>query len=711
MPLTTSQRRFATPCARAAVAASVLTACGTPLSALAQQTLAPLEVTGDRIDDPSAPVDGYVATRSRAGTKTNTPLTETPQAISVVTADQMDDQGVTSVQEALRYTAGVGAEQYGLDSRGDWQSVRGGDPAVYLDGLQKTFGYYQSPRTEPFLLERIEVVRGPSSVLYGQGNVGGIINLVSKRPRDTDSTRVELQAGNHNRHQAAIDSTGRLNDDGSLLYRLVAVGRDSDTQVNRVQDDRIVVAPSLTWRPTDATEWTLMALRQKDSTGTTAQFLPIEGTLKPSPHGLPRIPTDLFISEPDFDRYDTEEAAVTSLLSHRLNDVWTVRQNLRYSESDVDYRSIYPMFTPALKANGDIARVAYAKASELDSLALDNQAEALFSTGTIDHTLLLGWDYQHAVSDGRSAYAADIGDLNVFNPVYGQYTRLTDAAYSEVPENTVIQSGFYGQHQMIINERWITVLGLRQDRARNKTEGGTAFTDREVTGRVGLMYRFDHGITPFVSYSESFQPITGVNAYGDAWEPLKGEQVELGVKVQPDGSDSLYTATVYDLTEKNRRAPDPANPQNQIQNGETRARGLELEAKVAMTEQWDLIANYAYTDTEVVEGTNEGARLATIPEHTASVWSQHDLSALGAPGLRAGAGVRYLGASWDGSDQLRVPSETLLDAMLGYTRGPWDLALNVSNLTDETYYSACLARGDCFIGTRRTIIGSVGYRF
>ncbi|GHD54264.1 ferrisiderophore receptor [Marinobacter persicus] len=681
------------------------------MPAAAQETLDAINVTGERINSPTAPVEGYVANSSASGTKTNTPIDEIPQSISVVTRDQMRDQGANSIQEALRYTTGVGAEQYGFDSRGDWQSVRGGTPVIFLDGLQKTFGSYNNARTDPYLLERVEVIRGPSSVLYGQGNVGGLINLATKRPQAEQANELRLEVGNHSRKQAALDSTGKLNDDGSLLYRFIALGRDSDTQVKQVEDNRAVIAPAITWRPSEHTEWTLQGLHQKDRTGTTAQFLPIEGTLKPSPNGLPQIPTDLFISEPDFDRYNTEQTAVTSLLRHQLNDVWTLRQNLRYSESEVDYQSIYSEFPPTLQPNGDISRVAYARKSNLDTFTVDHQAEALFATGSIDHTLLMGWDYQHAVTKGSKGGAEDVGDLNVFNPQYGNYTRLSASDFSDIAENTVIQSGFYAQNQMTINDKWIAVLGLRHDSTRNKTEGNQTYSDEEVTGRVGLMYKFDAGFTPFISYSESFNPLTGVDNNGNPWEPLKGEQVELGVKYQPTDSNSLYTATVYDLREKNRKAPDPADPNNDIQNGETSAKGVELEAKVDVTGSWDLIANYAYTDTEVEKGTNEGARLAAIPEHTASLWSQHNFSSVGVPGLRAGAGVRYIGASWDGADEIKTPSETLIDAMIAYGLDNWELALNVNNLTNETYFTSCLSRGDCFIGTERTIVGSLTYQF
>lgn len=689
----------------------LLTSVITPAASADTATLDAIEVTGERVEDSRAPVDGYRAETALSATKTNTPIAETPQAISVVTKDQMRDQGVSSIQEALRYSAGVGAEQFGLDSRGDWQSIRGGDPVIFLDGMQKGFGFYNRPRTEPYTLERIEIVRGPSSVLYGQGNVGGLINLASKRPLETQQTELRLEVGNNDLKQAAIDTTGPLTEDGSLLYRFVALGRDSDTQVKQVEDNRVVLAPSITWRPNENTEWTLLGLHQEDRSGSTTQFLPHAGTIKPAPNGLPDIPIDVFMSEPDFDEYDTNETSITSLVTHRLNDTFTVRQNLRYSESEVSYQSIYPMFPPTLQNNGDISRVAYVSKPNLDTLTVDNQLEALLGPDSFSHTVIAGVDFQRAESDGRAAYVSDIGDLNLYNPVYGNYTRPTAADFYDIAENTVYQTGVYLQDQMTINDRWIAVLGLRYDNARNKTEGSETFEDNEVTTRAGLMYKTSFGLSPYISYSESFKPIDSVDAFNQPFEPLKGEQIELGAKYQPPGSDSFFTATAYDLSEKNRRAPDPNVPNNQIQNGETKASGVELEAFVEMNPQWDLIASYAYTDTEVVEGNNEGARLASIPEHTASAWSQHDFSIAGIPGFRAGAGVRYVGSSWDGADELKTPSVTLFDAMIGYGRGNWDLSLNVNNIEDETYFTTCLARGDCFVGTKRTVVGSVNYSF
>ncbi|NLQ16245.1 TonB-dependent siderophore receptor [Marinomonas sp. M1K-6] len=681
-------------------------------SGYAEEVLGTIEVVDEKLPKEGEKVEGYVAKSSVSATKTNIAITETPQSVSVVTRDQMDDQGAIGVREALRYSAGVGAERYGFDSRGDATSIRGSDPVIFLDGLQKSFGFYSTPRTESYTLESIDVIRGPASVLYGQGSVGGVVNLVSKRPQETPSNEVELQLGNHNRKQVSLDSTGKLNEEGSLLYRIVLLGRDSDTQVDHVDDDRRLIMPSITWRPSKDTEWMVSMLRQEDHSGTSSQFLPLYGTLYDAPYGLPTIASNTFISEPDFDKYDADETAITSLLRHRINDTWQLSQNLRYSESDVVYQTIYPIFTPSLKANGDIARVAYSKHSYLNALTADNRAQANFSVGKINHNVLVGLDYQHAESGGKTAYLQDIGDINVYEPVYGNYTPITASDYSDIKINTLMQTGVYLQDQVDMGDHWIALLGGRYDSSTNRTEGSDTDRDYAFTKRVGVMYQMDSGVNPFISYSESFTPVMGVNFYGDSFKPIRGEQTEVGVKYQPIGSDSLYTATIYNLHEKNRKMTDPNNASNSIQAGKTRTRGVELEAKAALSNHWGLIANYAYSDTEVLKGANEGKRIASIPEHNASLWSQHELAELlGVEGLRAGVGLRYVGSSWGGADKVKTPYVTLLDAMLAYGRDNWEASLHVSNVENKPYYATCLARGDCFFGSGRTIVGSFNYQF
>ncbi|WP_120995532.1 TonB-dependent siderophore receptor [Stutzerimonas urumqiensis] len=667
------------------------------------------QVTASPAERADGPVDGYVATRSVTGTKTDTPLLEVPQSISVITADRMQDQGVQTVQDALRYVAGVRGEAFGLDTRGDWAKVRGSSPELFLDGLQQTFGYYNNIRTDPYTLERIEVLKGPSSMLYGQSPVGGLVNLVSKRPQAEPRTELQAQYGNYDHKQIALDSTGPLNEDGSLLYRVVAIARDSQSQVDYVESDRLVLMPSITWRPNDDIEWTLLANVQRDDGGSTSQFLPHEGTVFGAPYG--RYDTDLFVSEPGFDEYDAEQTALTSQFSWRLNETWTLRQNLRYQESEVSYQQIYG-WPPVLNTDKrTLDRIYYVSKPEVDVWVADHNAQALFDTGPIQHTLLIGADYQHAVTNERSAGGAAT-PLDLYDPVYGTFDPSV-ISLVDSPEQTVVQQGIYVQDQLKY-QRWLLTLGLRKDWADNRTDGGTRQKDDAVTGRVGLTYLFDNGVAPYISYSESFQPIIGLNkANNEPFTPLEGEQWEVGVKYQPLGSRSLYTAAVFDLRELNRQMPDPANPNNTLQAGETRTRGLELEALVSVTPNWDLIATYTHLDTEVIEGApgEVGKRLASIPENMASLWSQHQFALFGVPGFRAGAGVRYVGASWDGADDVKTPSTTLFDAMLGYRYQNWDFAVNATNLEDETYYTSCLARGDCFTGSRRTVVGTVSYSF
>ncbi|HAV04541.1 MAG TPA: TonB-dependent siderophore receptor, partial [Pseudomonas sp.] len=656
----------------------------------------------------NGPVEGYVAKRSVSATKTDTPIIETPQSISVITADRIRDQGSLTIQDSLRYVAGMRGEAYGFDSRGDFALIRGVAPTLFLDGLQQSVGFYTNSRTDPFTLERVEVIKGPSSMLYGQSSVGGLLNFVSKRPQAEQKSELQLQYGSFDRKQIAFDSTGPLDDDGTLLYRVVAVQRDSQTQVDHTKDNRLVFMPSLTWRPNEQFEWTLMANVQKDDGGTTSGFLPHRGTVLSAPYG--EIGSERFVSEPGFDEYDTEQKALTSQMAWRLDDVWTLRQNLRWQKSKVSYQSIYG--SPMRLGTDDrtVNRVYYISKPEVTIWSADHQAESRFDTGPLQHTALVGVDYRHAVTDSRTA-RGNATPLDLYDPVYGTFDP-SGITLSDVPQQRVAQQGLYVQDQIRL-DKWLATLGLRKDWADTRVEQGTRQKDDAVTGRVGLTYLFDNGVAPYISYSESFSPIIGLDALTQqSYKPLEGEQWELGVKYQPAGSNTLLTAAVFDLREKNRQIAGSV-PGSNSQAGEARVKGLELEGLVEMNSNWDLISTYTYLDSEVVKGptAQQGKRIASVPEHMASLWSQHRFSIAGIPGFSAGAGVRYVGASWDGTDSLKTPSTTLFDAMLGYAYQDWSLTLNATNLEDETYYTTCLSRGDCFTGNRRTLTATASYSF
>ena len=368
----------------------------------AQQITAPRAV-----EQGNGPVEGYVAKRSIGATKTDTPIIETPQSISVITADRIRDQGSLTIQDSLRYVAGMRGEAYGLDSRGDFALIRGVAPTLFLDGLQQSVGFYTNSRTDPFTLERVEVIKGPSSMLYGQSSVGGLLNFVSKRPQAEQKSELQLQYGSFDRKQIAFDSTGPLDEDGTLLYRVVAIQRDSQTQVDHTKDNRLVFMPSLTWRPNEQFEWTLMANVQKDDSGTTSSFLPHRGTVLSAPYG--EIGSERFVSEPGFDEYDTEQKALTSQMAWRVDDTWTLRQNLRWQKSKVSYQTMYG-WPPVLGADDrTVNRVWSISKPEVTIWSADHQAESRFDTGPLQHTALAAPVDPGAFAEVAGSDALDVG--------------------------------------------------------------------------------------------------------------------------------------------------------------------------------------------------------------------------------------------------------------------------------------------------------------
>lgn len=657
----------------------------------------------------TTPVIGYKARNATTATKTDTPLKETPQAVTVVTRDQMVDQGATNVQDALNYAAGVRSNAYGIDSRNDGVRIRGSFPEEYQDGLRRMFDWYTSnTRVEPFTLERIEVLRGPSSMLFGQSNTAGIVNMVSKRPQPQRQGEVGVQLGSWGRKQVQADLTGPLTADGEWLYRLVAVGRDADTQVDHVRDDRAVLAPTLTWRPSAATSLTLQGLWQDDRSGSTSQFFPWRGVLLPNPNG--QIPTSRFIGEPGFDRYDSTRRSFGWLFEHRFDDRFAVRQNVRVSRNDVDYFTMYgDSFTvPGGWAQDPVnervlGRFVQAEHSRTKMTVADQHVQADLRTGAVAHMLLAGVDFANyrkevrAFYDFPAVYGGTAPPIDVYDPVYTGYT---PGPMTDQPTSSVRQVGLYLQDQLRWND-WILVAGLRHDRARNRL--GTAQAEVSAnTRRLGLLYAMPNGVSPYVSYSESFSPqmpatlLTGVQV---ALQPLRGRQLEAGVKVEPAGSGMVFTAAAYQLRERNRVQNNGASI---AQLPDTKTQGLELEYKGRVTPALDVVANYTYTDVD--------EEIEEVPAHQLSLWGRYRFALAGVAGFSAGAGVRSMNAFADGAGPT-VPAVTLLDLMLGYDVSNWRFALNVNNATDKVYASTCLRRGDCWFGARRNVVASATYLF
>jgi iron complex outermembrane receptor protein len=670
----------------------------------APNVLPEVVVTGAQ-ENAWGPVDGYVAKRSATATKTDTKLSETPQSVTVVTREQMLDQGVTNLQDALGYAAGVRSDAYGIDSRTDSVRVRGSDAVEYLDGIRKSYGYYTSNiRSDPFLLERIEVLRGASAMLYGQGSTGGVLNLVSKRPQAEAQNEIGVQYGSWNRKQVQADFTGPVDKDGQLLYRLIVVKRSADTQVDYVKDDRSIIAPSLTWRPSAATSLTLQAVVQSDKSGSTSQFFPWAGTGSSNPNG--RIPTSRFIGDPNKDRYNTNQTSVGWLLEHQINETWKVRQNTRYSSNSVDYRSVYgDVFAPLPAAwsldpvnQRVLGRIGYMSQTKAKVFGADQNIEGTIKTGLIEHKILIGLDYSRSDTNSMTGSAA-AAPIDVYNPDYSASPVVWPTTLNSAPESVQRQTGLYIQDQMKIADRWIVVAGLRHDKASSATEGGQTDKDSVNSLRFGLMYLTPMGLTPYLSYSESFTPLA--SSPFQTFKPLRGEQWEAGIKFEPVGSKMSYNASVYEWKEKNRQVPG-ADPTLYDQVGQAKTKGLELEARGELFRNFDVIAHYNYIDLD--------DQLEPMPHAQSAVWGKYRFAIGGLPGFSVGAGARYM-SSFKGNVAPTVDAVTLFDALLAWENPKWRVALNVSNLTDETYVATCLDRGDCWYGARRNAVLSATYRW
>ncbi|UXY16857.1 TonB-dependent siderophore receptor [Chitiniphilus purpureus] len=643
--------------------------------------------------------------RPAAVGKSRISVQDTPFSISIVDAAQVREAGAKNVQDALLYSAGVYAGRYGFDTRGDWSAVRGLTPSAYLDGLRGAYGFYNNVRPEIYTMERVEVLKGPSSVLYGQSDLGGIVNVVSKRPQKTAAREVELQWGMYDRKQIATDLTGPLNEDQSLLFRLVALKRDSGTQVEHVEDDALVLMPALTWQPNADTKVTLQFTHQQNDSQVSAQFLPAKGTLDPAPLG--RIPTDRFVGEPGWDRYDTRKNEIGLFWDQQLAPVWKLSASVRKTHSASETREHYTTVGAVPDDAGNMTRTVHAADRKTDVLASDVRVEGVVNLGPTRHTVAVGIDYQDVLWEEYNYISAATGGgmINVYNPVYG-LVNTAALTFSDRPDNKIVQTGIYLMDHIEWGP-WLLSTALRRDRARNTVlnigASDTVVRNSATTWRVGLMYRFANGLAPYISKATAFSPNLGTDGTGSAnyLKPTTGEQKEAGVKYLSESGNTSAALAWFDIKQKDRIA-DGATPGGVEQVG-ARTDGWELELRHRMG-GLELMANYMN-----LHAVNErtGQPLSSVPDKTASAWAQYRVGA-----WRVGLGARYVGSVTGNAGNPVVPSVTLYDAMLGYAVGTWDLRLNLQNVADKEYVSWCRGRNqDCGYGERRNAVLTANYRF
>lgn len=673
------------------------------------------------------PVEGYTATRTAAGTKTDTALVEAPRSISVATRQQMDDRSVHSLDDAVRYMPGITASSYGSDTRADWLRVRGFEPTQFLDGLPLPKGVYANPKQETWNLDRLALLRGPASSVYGQTPPGGLLDMVSRRPSAEASSEIQLQYGSDNHRQINFASTGKIDDAGQFLYGLSGVVRDSGTQVDHVDNKRYNIAPSLTWNIDDDTKLTLLSQFTRDDTGITSQFLPIQGTKIKSPLG--DISHHKNLGDPDWEYYDRTYYALGYAFEHRLNDVWQFKQNLRYTKSDLSFQSLTPGSYPftTVDAEGNVGRTSTSVDEDISQFAVDNNFQADFATGEVRHTLLLGLDHQRSNTNYTSIFGDGL-QTNVINPIYGQpiVRPARSTAFYDYNQKTY-QTGLYVQDQMALDQ-WRLTLGGREDWVHtstqfiNQSDATNTQRDKKFSGNAALSYVFDNGFVPYLSYAESFQPTTGADATSTgSLKPTEGKQWELGIKYQPPGSKTLLTAAVYDLTQKNVAVNTFVNNVSVTsQTGEVKVKGLELEAVSDVTDNLKVIAAYTLAKSEVQKGVDKGNRLQLMPNQQASLWTDYTWHAGVLDGFGIGAGVRYTGNTYGDKANTwlgKADAYTVFDASVHYDLGRLDnslkgasLAVNATNLFDKDYISTCDSFY-CYYGYQRSVVASATYKW
>lgn len=668
------------------------------------------------------PVEGYVATRSATATKTDTPILEIPQAINVVTAEQVSTQGARNLTQALRYTPGLSTGGFtDRNAIADEITSRGFAPTpLYFDGAYVPYAgsLGGAPQIDPYTLERIEVLKGPSSVLFGQNQPGGLINLVSKRPTREAQHQVRLGAGSYNRVNGAFDSSGPLDEQGTFAYRLIGVANKGNDQVDHTRNERTLLAPSLTWTPNDTTALTLLAQVQRDSGLADYQSLPRIGSLERGPTGE-KIDRNFFSGDSNFNHYKRDQFIAGYDFSHAFSDDLTFRSTSRYTDVRDRYKGFY--LRSFVTDGAGVTDYTRANRVKLDwrqhniAWTVDNNLEYKFATGALQHTTLAGVDYRHFTRkyDGLNAY--NVLPVNLYgknNFDSSSVTPVLDTRW----DNTVRQTGVYFQDQIRL-DRWILTVGGRQDWAEIDNKDLLAHSiasqrDNKFTGRVGLTYVTDFGLAPYVSYSQSFLPTLGTAAPergGKAFEPTEGEQYEVGVKYQPL-EKTLLTASVFQVKQKNVLTGDTVYEQYQTQSGEVRSRGVELELKSSI-DNVDVLAAATYIDSFYTKSTygDQGNRNESQAPVSATLWADYHFTGSAVDGLTVGAGARYTGRKpGDSANSFDVPSFVVYDATVRYDLSKLDPSLrglqtsfNVQNLFDREYVSDCNYAFGCYYGQER----------
>ncbi|MEN5343325.1 TonB-dependent siderophore receptor [Achromobacter mucicolens] len=692
-----------------ALAAAIVLAA--PFAAVAQTDDSPVQLPAVRVTgDDDAGQDGlFNPVAPPAVNKSSVPLSKTPQSITVVPRAVLDAQQAQTLADALHNVPGVVANQFG---RRGWDDliIRGqvASDSLFLDGLRTAASNRVAEQL--FGVEQVEVLKGPASLLYGQVLPGGLVNMVSKRPRAETFAEAATTLGSHEFRQATLDMGTPLSENGKAAFRVNALAMNSNDETDHVWFKNRFIAPSLSLDLGPRTDFTILTSYQERQY-IRQQGLPIVGTVQSNPNGA--IPRDRFTGEPGQDPYRGYQSRVGYALTHRFDNGWTVNQNARWQSFTLNGQLVA---NGLLRAdNRTLRRTATDQHWDGDTITLDTNAQRRFDTGFGAHDITVGVDYLRTRENSLS-YNCSVRDLDVYQPVYG--SPINCPANPRTDSSTTVRAiGVYARDQIALGERWNAVFGLRHDTASTHstdhlTQSREDSSDNAITGSGALMYEIAPGVRPYISYATSFYPNSGTNVDGNTFKPESGRQWEAGVKIDLDDGATSITVAAFDLERRNVLQADPVNDGYSIAVGKQRTRGAELGWASDLGNGLSLMGGYAYLSAVVVDDggqvpSTNNTRLNSVPRHSFNVTARYRMQGSLA-GWELTGGLRAEGSRYTyGYD---IPGYLVADAGVAYDAGRWRAALTMNNLFDKQYYAGGV-RNAVALGDGRTTLVSLALRY
>ncbi|WP_122848068.1 TonB-dependent siderophore receptor [Pseudomonas viridiflava] len=663
------------------------------------------------IETAQGPVQGYRATRSVSATRTDTSLHETPQSISVVTREAVEDIGATRLQDALDYAGGVGrANNFGGQGLTTF-TVRGFTTGeFYRNGFPINRGYPNMPDANT--IERLEVLRGPATTLYGRGDPGGTFNVVSKQPLAERSVTLGSQLNDQGMKRGTLDASGPLDDDGRFAYRLNVVGEGGDTFRDHVETERYGVTPVLAWQVDDATRITFEGDFMRNNA-------PLDRGLTRYPAQTRTASRDTFFGEKDVGKLHNDNNMAQIRFDHDLNADWKLGGGIQMLDGSLKGDAIE---ANGLAADGrTLGRNFNYRKLEWTDRDVQLNVTGHFATGAFDHTLLAGVeyeDYDYKSIIRRSSGAVNAYTIDIFDPVYGQARPALTRTTTNDKENLKTYAAFV-QDQVALTERMKLLAGVRFERFEHDYDTfgvGVPFTnsDNAVTPRLGLTYDLTDTVAIYANTARSFKPNTGASRLGGGFKAEEGKSYEVGVKWEALDRQLSVDAALYQIEKQNVLTTDPVDSTFSVAAGEVRSRGLDLNVVGNLTPEWRVMGSYAYVDAEVTKDNTlrSGTRLLNIPEQTFSLLNVYEFQDGALRGLGLGAGGRYVDqrAGQTANTAFSMDSYTVFDLLAFYKVNEHvKLNLDVKNVFDKEYEEGAFGNVYAYPGAPRTVQVGIAY--